>query len=60
MHDNASLYALGLLFCWLAFNLVLILRGMRKRFSLKELLVVVALISALFAIAASVAHIANT
>lgn len=53
MNDNASLYGLYVLFCWLTVNLVLFVRGMRKSFSLMEFFVVVALVSALFAIAAT-------
>ena len=60
MNDNASLYALYVLFCWLAVNLVLIVRGMRKQYSLLELLVIVTLVSALFAIAATAVRINNT
>ena len=59
MNDNASLYGLYVLFCWLAVNLVLILRGMRREFSLKELLAIVTLVSALFGIAASVVQLAS-
>ena len=58
MHDNSPLYGLNVLFCWLAVNLVLIVRGMRKQFSLRELLVIVTLVSALFAIVAAAIRLA--
>jgi hypothetical protein len=60
MNDNASLYALYVLFGWLTVNLVLIVRGMRKQFSLLELLTIVTLVTALFAIAATAVRINNT
>ena len=60
MHDHASLYGLYVLFCWLAFNLVLFLRGTRKQFSLMEFLVFVALVSALIAIAATAVRLAGS
>ena len=44
MHDNSPLYGLYVLFCWLAINLVLIVRGVRKQFSLRELFVIVTLV----------------
>jgi hypothetical protein len=59
MHDNASLYGLYVLFCWLAINLILFLRGMRTSFSLKEFFVVVALVSALFALAVTAIRLNN-
>jgi hypothetical protein len=52
VHDNSALYGLYVLFCWLAVCLVLIVRGMKKQFSLLELFVLVTLVSALFGIAA--------
>ena len=57
MHDNSPLYGLYVLFVWLAINLVLIVRGVRKQFSLRELFVIVTLVSALCGIAALVTRI---
>jgi hypothetical protein len=57
VNNNSSLYGLYVLFCWLAVNLLLIVRGMRRQYSLRELLVVVAIVSALFGIAATVVRV---
>jgi hypothetical protein len=52
VNDNSALYGLYVLFGWLAVCLFLIVRGMKKQFSLLELFVLLTLVSALFGIAA--------